>query len=140
MDIEYPVKLKLTLTPVQHPWVTVKIDKHSVTQQLTAVTDFDFDFVTADQQAILTVEHHGKSDQDPSTAVVIQQIEFYGISDPRFIWAGMYYPKYPTHYPDQTPCLFGQGYLGWNGVYVLKFQVPVFTWMHQIKSLGWLYQ
>jgi hypothetical protein len=139
MDIEYPVKLKLTLNPVQHPWVTVKIDKHSVTQQLTAVTDFDFEFVTADQ-AILTVEHHDKSDQDPSTAVVIQQIEFYGISDPRFIWAGMYYPKYPTHYPDQTPCLFGQGYLGWNGVYVLKFQVPVFTWMHQIKSLGWLYQ
>jgi len=139
MDIEYPVKLKLTLDPVEHPWITVKLGKYSVTQQLTAVTDFDFEFVTADQ-AILTVEHHDKSDQDPNTAVIIQSIEFYGISDPRFIWAGMYYPKYPTHYPDQKSKLPGQGYLGWNGVYVLKFQVPVFTWMHQIKSLGWLYQ
>ena len=138
MDIEYPVKLKLTLKPVQQPWVTVKIDRHTVTQQLKTVTDFDFEFVATDQ-AILTVEHHDKSDQDPDTAVVIQQIEFYGISDPRFVWAGMYYPQYPVHYPDQTTCLAGQDYLGWNGVYVLKFQVPVFTWMHQIKSLGWLY-
>lgn len=139
MAIEYPVKLKLTLEPVQHPWVTVKIDQHSTTQQLQTTTDFEFEFSATDQ-AILTVEHYNKSDQDADTAVVIKHIEFYGISDPRFVWAGMYYPQYPKHYSDQVPCLPGQGYLGWNGVYVLKFQVPVFTWIHHIQSLGWLYQ
>lgn len=139
MVTEYPVKMKLILEPVQHPWVTVKVGNHQVTQQLTTQTDFDFEFVAMDQ-AVLTVEHHDKSDQDAVTAVVIQRIEFYGISDPRFVWAGQYYPRYPDHYPDQTPCLSGQDYLGWNGVYKLTFQVPVFTWMHQIKGLGWLYQ
>jgi hypothetical protein len=139
MVTEYPVKMKLILEPVQQPWVTVKVGNHQVTQQLTTQTDFEFEFVAMDQ-AVLTVEHHDKSDQDAVTAVVIQRIEFYGISDPRFVWAGQYYPRYPDHYPDQTPCLSGQDYLGWNGVYKLTFQVPVFTWMHQIKGLGWLYQ
>ena len=139
MATEYPVKIKLTLEPVQQPWVTVKVGNHQVTQQLTVQTDFDFEFSAVDQ-AVLTVEHHDKLDHDVSTAVVIQCIEFYGISDPRFIWAGQYYPRYPDHYPDQTPCRPGQGYLGWNGVYVLEFQVPVFSWIHQIKNLGWLYQ
>jgi len=139
MTIEYPVKMKLTLEPVQQPWVTVKIDKHSTTQQLLAITDFDFEF-NATHQAILTVEHHNKSDQDADTAVIIQRIEFYGISDPRFIWAGKYYPNYPDHYQDKTPCLLNQNYLGWNGRYVLAFQLPVFSWMHQVQDLGWMYQ
>lgn len=139
MTTEYLVKLKLTLAPVQQPWIMIKVGEHRVTQQLTVQTDFEFEF-TAKDQAVLTVEHYGKSDQDAVTAVAIQRIEFYGISDPRFIWAGKYYPHYPAHCLDQTPCLTGQDYLAWNGVYELTFQVPVFTWMHQVQGLGWIYQ
>ena len=139
MTTEYPVKMTVTLEPVQSPFVTVTAGKITYTQQLLTTTSFDFDFVAADQ-AVLTVEHHSKLDSDVDTAVIVQNIEFYGIRDPRFIWAGTYYPVYLGHYPDQKSKLPGQGYLGWNGTYVLEFQVPVFSWIHQVQYLGWLYQ
>lgn len=141
MTTEYPVKMTVTLQPVQSPLVTVTVTAGKIThtQKLLTTTSFDFDFVAVDQAA-LTVEHHGKLDSDVDTAVIVQRIEFYGICDPRFIWAGTYYPIYPNHHPDQKFKLPGQGYLGWNGIYVLKFQVPVFSWIHQIQDMGWLYQ
>ena len=139
MTIEYPVKMSVTLEPVQSPYVTITVDKIVYKQQLFTTTSFDFDFVAANQTSLI-LEHHSKSDQDPDTAVIIRRIEFYGISDPRFIWAGIYYPVYPSHYPDQKFSRSGQDYLGWNGTYVLQFQVPVFTWIHQIQDMGWLYQ
>ena len=139
MTTEYPVKMTVTLEPVQSPFVTVTAGKITHTQQLLTTTSFDFDFVAANQ-ASLVLEHHSKSDQDPDTAVIIRRIEFYGISDPRFIWAGTYYPVYPSHYPDQKSSRPGQDYLGWNGTYVLEFRVPVFSWIHQIQDMGWLYQ
>lgn len=139
MTTEYPVKMSVTLEPVQSPYITIAVDQIVYKQQLSTTTSFDFDFVAVDQ-ASLTVEHHGKSDLDPDTAVIIRNIEFYGISDPRFIWAGIYYPVYPSHYADQKSSRSGQGYLGWNGTYVLQFQVPIFSWIHQVQDLGWLYQ
>lgn len=139
MTTEYPVKMTVTLEPVQSPYVTITVDKIVYKQQLSTTTSFDFDFVAANQ-ASLVLEHHSKSDQDPDTAVIIRRIEFYGISDPRFIWAGTYYPVYPSHYPDQKSSRPGQDYLGWNGTYVLEFRVPVFSWIHQIQDMGWLYQ
>jgi hypothetical protein len=30
-------------------------------------------------------------------------------------------------------------YLGWNGEWVLPFEVPVFKWLHDIENLGWIY-
>jgi hypothetical protein len=139
MTTEYPVKMTVTLEPVQSPYVTITVDKIVYKQQLFTTTSFDFDFVAANQ-ASLVLEHHSKSDKDPDTAVIIRRIEFYGISDPRFIWAGTYYPVYPSHYSDQKSSRPGQDYLGWNGTYVLEFRVPVFSWIHQIQDMGWLYQ
>ena len=139
MAIEYPVKMTVTLEPVQSPCITVTAGNIVYEQQLSSTTSFDFEFHTVDH-ASLTIEHHSKSDLDPNTAVIVRCIEFYGISDPRFIWAGTYYPTYPDHYTDQKSSLPGQDYLGWNGTYVLKFQVPVFSWMHQVQGLGWIYQ
>jgi hypothetical protein len=139
MTTEYPVKMTVTLKPVQSPYITITVDKIVYNQQLSTTTSFDFEFLAVDQASMI-LEHHSKSDQDPNTAVIIQRIEFYGISDPRFIWAGTYYPVYPSHYPDQKSSRPGQDYLGWNGTYVLDFKVPVFSWIHQIQDMGWLYQ
>jgi hypothetical protein len=88
----------------------------------------------------LEIEHFKKDENDHATAVIVKQISFFGISNPKFIWAGTYYPDYPAHYPDKIAQLPGQEYLGWNGVYRLDFSVPVFTWIHRIQSLGWMYQ
>ena len=44
-----------------------------------------------------------------------------------------------TDYPDKNPVLQPHTYLGWNGRWVLEFETPVFTWIHRLEDLGWLY-
>jgi hypothetical protein len=139
MATEYPVKIRVTLEPVGKPWVSVDANDWSQTQQLIETTNFDLDFNACDC-CCLKIMHFKKAQNDHNTAVIIKQISFFGISDPKFIWAGMYYPDYPEHYPNKISPLPGHGYLGWNGVYQLKFSVPVFTWIHQTLDMGWLYQ
>ena len=138
MATEYPVKMRVTLEPVGDPWVDVDVEGWGRIQRLTETTDFDFEFEAQDR-CCLKVEHFKKADHDPATAVIIKQISFFGIADPKFIWAGTYYPDYPEHYLDKTSPLPGHGYLGWNGVYRLEFSVPVFTWIHQTLDMGWIY-
>lgn len=77
-------------------------------------------------------------------AVIIDRIVFNNIEDNRFIWAGEYCPEYPEPwYSEQTvkpdPLLKNHTYLSWNGKWKLTFTVPVFTWIHQIQNLGWIY-
>lgn len=133
------VKLQLTLKPLGRPWVRVAINgvDQTVAQLVEPVT-LNLDFVGR-ESARLEVEHFGKSDTDPDTAVIIDSIEFFGIADPRFVWAGIYRPCYPDHYPDKVPERPGIGYLGWNGVYTLDFDIPVFAWIHRTLKMGWLY-
>jgi hypothetical protein len=139
MATEHLVQMCVTLRPIGQPWVKVSANSMTKAQQLTDVKDFVFEFA-ANGSSNLVVEHHNKDVNDVDTAVEIVNVSFFGISDPRFVWAGVYYPDYPKHYPDKTSPLLGHGYLGWNGVYRLEFSVPVFTWIHQIQNLGWLYQ
>jgi hypothetical protein len=95
--------------------------------------------------AWLEIVFMNKPEIDQDMAVIIDQVEFFGIEDPKFVWAGVYTPKYPEPWysqqiekpPAQLP---QQNYMGWNGTWRLDFTVPVFTWMHQTLSLGWVYQ
>jgi hypothetical protein len=139
MAIEYPVKMCVTLEPVGNPWVDVDVEGQGRIQKLTETTDFEFEF-DAQDVCCLKVKHFNKADNDQDTAVIVKKISFFGITDPRFVWAGSYFPDYPEHYPDKTTPLPGYGYLGWNGVYQLEFSVPVFTWIHQTLDLGWIYR
>lgn len=139
MATEYPVEMCVTLEPVGQPWVIIDANGQGQLQKLLVETDFSFSFDAVDQ-AVLRVEHFEKPDHDPNTAVIVKNISFFGISDPKFVWAGTYYPQYPQHYADKRSPLPGQGYLGWNGVYLLEFTVPVFTWIHQTLDMGWLYR
>jgi hypothetical protein len=88
---------------------------------------------------------HNKTDLDTDLtankdkAIVVKSIEFFGIQSPRFVWQGMYEPIYPAHLKDQPSVLQYSNYLGWNGIWYLDFDAPVFTWIHQIESLGWIY-
>ena len=132
------VKMRVTLEPVGQPWIIIEANGQGQLQQLVTTTDFSFDF-RADDSGYLKVTHFDKADHDHDTAAIVKEISFFGISDPKFIWSGAYYPDYPAHYPNKISPLPGQGYLGWNGIYVLKFTVPVFTWMHQVQNLGWIY-
>lgn len=139
------VRLGVRLTPVGAPWVRVKIAGFDRLDKLTEPTTFAISFDSTAGQEILLVEHLNKAITDSTTAVIVDSIEFFGITDPKFAWAGMYCPIYPEPWAGQqlTPLpaeIPGQTYLGWNGTYRLEFDVPVFTWIHRVQNLGWIYQ
>jgi len=135
MDTSCLVKMAVVLEPVGCPWVIVQ----EQLQQLVTTTSFNFEF-DAINNSYLKIQHCNKALNDPSTAVIIKEISFFGIADPRFILSGTYYPDYPEHYVNKITPLPGQGYLGWNGVYKLEFSVPVFSWIHRELNMGWMYQ
>jgi hypothetical protein len=88
---------------------------------------------------ILTVEHFGKRNLDPDTALIIKQIRFNEISDPKFVYQGTYYPNYPKHLLGSASVLHHQSYLSWNGAWQLEFTLPVYTWIHKTLDFGWIY-
>ena len=137
--------VSITLTPrytVTVPKISLSVPGHSISQDLTVTQRIDFKFTAP--MGWLEVRFENKPALDPDMAVIIDQIDFFGISDPRFVWAGIYSPQYPEPwFSQQNPApmaqLPGQNYLGWNGVWRLDFSVPVFTWMHRTMNLGWIY-
>jgi hypothetical protein len=152
MATEYPVNIELTLRPVFHqdpPVINLGINNDLKTIILHKQETFQFEYVTGEKSKII-VEFLNKSDVDSipysglDKAVVIESISFFGISDPRFVWTGEYCPEYPEPwYSSQEikpePLLKNHTYLGWNGKWTLTFTVPVFTWIHRVQNLGWIY-
>lgn len=146
MTIQYPVKLSVTLKPVNHNRpvpVTLGIDQNLTTVTLDQESTIHFDFGATDT-CTLVVEFTDKQDQE---AVIIEQVSFFDIADPRFAWAGIYEPQYPEPWATQQqsqgielrPRLTAHTYLGWPGKWTLTFTVPVFTWIHETQNLGWIY-
>ena len=88
----------------------------------------------------LLIEHYGKADADPSTALIIEKIKFNEITSPRFVYQGVYTPTYPKHLLDSNKgSTLQQNYLSWNGVWTLDFTLPIYTWIHKVEDLGWIY-
>ena len=152
MIIDYPVKMAVCLQPVWHndpPEINIGINDNIQRIILRDNQTFHYEF-TANNQATLLVELLNKTDADTipdkglDKAVVIKSVSFFDITDNRFVWAGEYYPKYPEPwYSEQTvkpePLLKSHTYLCWNGKWTLTFDVPVFTWIHRVQNLGWIY-
>jgi len=151
----YLVKLAVALRPIWHadpPRICIGIDDNLSEIVLTESTTIKFEF-TAVKECQLVVELLNKTDSDCipdqglDKAVVIESIDFFGISDPRFAWAGIYEPVYPEPWAQEQHDLgvvlkrqlCPHTYLGWNGKWTLTFSVPVFTWIHRIQNLGWLF-
>jgi len=75
-------------------------------------------------------------------AIIVKDVQFFGISNENIKNKGIYTPDYPTQYAldhtlEKTPQTYG--YMGWNGVWELSFRVPIFTWLHKVEQLGWIY-
>jgi hypothetical protein len=143
MATDQLVKLQIELEPVGQPWITISAGDQTIDQQLIATKQFDFDFF-ANTQSSIVVTHRNKSSDDPLTAVIIKNVSFFRISDPRFVWQAQYRPEYPEPWASNQPnklneVLCQHTYLGWNGTWTLDFEVPVFTWIHKIQNLGWIY-
>jgi hypothetical protein len=95
----------------------------------------------------LSVELFNKSDLDRTQALILKNLKINGIVDRKFIWTGIYRPCYPEPWASEQRQLgidikeeiVNVDYLGWNGVWKLNFSSPIFTWIHQIQDLGWIY-
>jgi hypothetical protein len=152
MAIDYIVKLDIRLQPIWHddpPEINIGINDDIQRIILLEEQTFHYEFI-ANNQSTLSIELLNKTDADTvadkglDKAVVIESIGFFGINDNRFAWAGIYEPKYPElWYSQQTvkpePLLKNHTYLSWNGKWTLTFDVPVFTWIHRVQNLGWIY-
>lgn len=152
MDTKYPVELKIQLTPVFHaepPAGRLVAGDTVIDFVLTETTVFDLS-IEAGNAGRLSLEFLNKKDADCDIvkgldkAIKIDWVSFFDISDPRFVWEGVYQPIYPEPWYSQTlpkPQLQIKNinYMGWNGIWYLDFDVPVFSWIHKIQSHGWLY-
>lgn len=155
MIINYPVKLDICLRPVWHnepPEINIGVDSNISRVILTDTQNFHYEFNSTDQ-SIITVELLNKTDTDTipdkglDKAVVIESISFFGITDPKFVWLGVYEPEYPEPWATEQQQqgvvlkqhLTNHTYIGWNGKWTLTFTVPIFTWIHQVQNLGWIY-
>ena len=95
----------------------------------------------------LTLEYVGKTNSDINQAIEIDYIDIEGIKADRFVWAGEYTPNYPEPWASEQRALGIElaekhrnfKFLGWNGIWRLDFEMPVFMWIHQIENLGWIY-
>lgn len=147
MTTEFLVKTAVTLTPkysgTTAPQVLIavpgKVVRYTLLKQQRVELEFTAPF------GWLEVIFFNKPELDHDMAVVVDSVEFFGISDPRFVWQGEYRPKYPEPWYSQQltkpeSVLSANNYMGWNGTWRLNFSVPVFTWMHQVQGLGWIYQ
>jgi hypothetical protein len=152
MAISYPVELDIHLRSVWHdnpPEINIGINDNIERIILSDNQTFHYEFIS-DNISTLTVELLNKTDSDPvpdkglDKAVIIESVSFFGISDPKFAWVGVYEPKYPEPwYSEQLvkpeSLLKNHTYLSWNGKWTLTFDLPVFTWIHKVQDLGWIY-
>lgn len=146
---------QLTLCPVwwkRPPEVTVMLNGH-VRWQGMLETDLILDWSQSLEKGphCLEVMLLGKTNEYTTAtkdhAVIIEHVDFFGIRNDKFKWQGVYRPEYPEPWRTEQesqgiellPELPAHTYLGWNGTWRLDFTTPIFTWMHQVQDLGWIY-
>ena len=146
MAMTYRVKLAVTLQAIHNDRalsVRIGIDENLTILTFVDSTTVNFEFDAVDT-CRLKVELLDKQDQE---AVIVQDVSFFGITDPKFAWTGVYEPQYPEPWVTEQhnqgvvlkQHLSPHTYLGWPGKWTLTFDVPVFTWIHRVQNLGWIY-
>lgn len=145
---EYNVNVGVLIKPVWHtepPTILIGVNGNSSVISVSEDTWFNYNYKTSDSNGKLHIEFFGKSDSDTivetnqDKAIIIEQIKLNGIHRPSFVWQGEYRPNYPIHLKNEPEVLRAHTYLGWNGIWTLDFTIPVFTWIHKIENLGWIY-
>lgn len=150
----YPVDISVTVAPIWHndpPEIKVYVNDVLLSHdRLTSEKTYQYLGKLSGNNSI-SIEFLNKQDSDTQgnldKAVEITDISFMGISSKNFVWAGKYYPIYPEPWATEqmlagtapAESLTYQTRLSWNGVWRLDFSVPVFTWIHQVENLGWIY-
>jgi hypothetical protein len=133
----YPVDIFILFKNVGSPKCKISVDDQRRDLIIDKETEINIPLQGRGTKKI-TIEHYGKEDLDPSTALIIEQIKFNEIISPQFVWQGIYYPTYPKHLTGANELKY-HNYLGWNGIWSLEFTLPIYTWIHKVENLGWIY-
>lgn len=148
MDTEkFNILLSVKLRPHgKTPPVITCVEPNAISH--TLILDYektlDFNLNVDTGSHIFAINFNSKLPDNIDTAVEIVSVSFEGIELDRFKWNSRYYPDYPEPWASQqTEPLpeFQEAatYLGWNGRWELYFEAPIFTWIHKLESLGWIY-
>lgn len=127
------------------PIITYGIDNTIINQIiLDEATVINVDTDLSNGSHIFFIEFKNKTNDTPDMAVEIESVTFEGFTLDRFKWSNRYYPDYPEPWASQQTEPLPEyqksaTYLGWNGSWKLEFDMPVFTWIHKLENLGWIY-
>ena len=151
----YRTKIDIAIDPVWHqdlPEIIVKIGPEwRWTGRLEKATHFSHTWESGKGDAKVSVELLNKQDSDTvgnkDKAVIIKGVRLNDIGTDKLLWQGRYRPRYPEPWATEQrksgqslpEYLSAHTYLGWNGIWTLDFNIPVFTWIHRIEDLGWIY-
>lgn len=149
----YQTDIAIAVSPTYHstcPEILYGIDHDLVLRSLTEPCVLHFNqLLTAGSHSVI-IDFVNKSDSDcvPDQGldkyITIGDITVNGISLPRFNWLATYEPVFPEPWysqqnPRPNPVQTGETHLGWNGRWQLKFSAPVFSWIHQLENMGWVW-
>jgi len=140
MDTRFSIKL----IPHGNPIITYGVNQaKGETLVITEPVELQFNLELEKGPQVFYIDFRNKTNDTPEMAVEIDSVTFEGITVDRFKWAGIYTPDYPEPWASSqsnlAPTVMSATYLGWNGRWELPFTVPVFTWIHQLENLGWIY-
>lgn len=152
MDTEqFRVDIAFDILPTAQdvpPAMTIRLDNDVLWDgKLHSGKTFAFSPCLVKGPHYLEIELHSKSDADPVQSLTITNFSLGQIHSPRFVWQAVYRPRYPEPWASQQQAtgidlcfeLHNTNHLGWNGVWRLEFTAPIFTWIHQVENLGWIY-
>ena len=156
MDIKkHRTEIKLHVTPVWHkepPICAIQFSKDVFfKEEITESKVYSYEEYLTDGNYDITIEFLNKKNTDTvngkDKAVKIDKIVFNNIESEKFVWQGVYQPRYPEPWLSQQKIagkapmskLTSQKYLGWNGKWKLTYSAPIFSWIHKIENLGWIY-
>jgi hypothetical protein len=145
MDTLYNTELSISLVPHYTdtiPVISYGIDTLDNTIHLHEKTTLKFSVDLANDKHQLLIKYDNNN--GPNHAVEIESVTIEGLTLDRFKWNSRYYPVYPEPWAsEQTNPLpeyqESATYMGWNGIWIMYFEVPVFPWIHRLENLGWLY-
>ena len=146
--MKYNVEFSIQLKPhgSTNPIITYGFKHLDEVNTLTLIdtTTLSFEIDLPKGPIFFYINFDNKTNETADMAVEIESVTFEGMTLDRFKWSNKYYPDYPEPWAsEQSEPLpkvrQSATYLGWNGRWELEFETPVFTWIHRLENLGWIY-
>jgi hypothetical protein len=149
------VDISIHINPIYHqepPRIKVMVDDDIIHHgDVIGNTIFNYSGNMKNDNHKLSITLLNKTDLDcvdgKDKAIIIDKVTFFGIDSNKVLNHSSYVPLYSEAYlksminlnKSLDTELIGCNYLGWNGEWVMIFEVPVFKWLHKIEDLGWVY-